>query len=73
MQSKTDKKTVVLEEVQDQIQSAYWHQKQSIVLPSALWSNGEPESYAIVSDSSEHDKRSVLDIQETYPAMRVGL
>jgi len=64
---------------QDQIQSAYWHQKQVTVFPSVLWSNGEPESYAIVSDSLEHDKRSVatfltkivLDIQEKYPAMRV--
>lgn len=46
---------------------------------SVLWSDGDPESYAIVSDSLEHDKRSVAafltkiveDIQEKHPAMRV--
>ncbi|CAM4573558.1 unnamed protein product [Leuciscus chuanchicus] len=87
-QSKTDKETVVLKvdfaenytaAYQDQIQSAYWHQKQVTVFPSVLWSDGEPESYAIVSDSLEHDKRSVstfltkivLDVREKHPAMRV--
>lgn len=46
---------------------------------SVLWSDGDPESYAIVSDSLEHDKRSVAafltkiveDIQEKHLAMRV--
>ncbi|ROL51976.1 hypothetical protein DPX16_2003 [Anabarilius grahami] len=88
IQAKSDKETVVLQvdfaenytaAYQDQIQSAHWHQRQVTVFPSVLWSDGDPESYAIVSDRLEHDKRSVAafltkiveDIQEKDPAMRV--
>ncbi len=68
MLAKTDQETVVLQvdfaenytaAYQDQIQSAHWHQKQVTVFPSVLWSDGDHESYAIVSDSLEHDNRSV--------------
>ncbi|KAL0147062.1 hypothetical protein M9458_057586 [Cirrhinus mrigala] len=68
LQAKADQETVVLQvdfaenytaAYQDQIQSAHWHQKQVTVFPSVLWSDGDPELYAIVSDSLEHDKRSV--------------
>ncbi|RXN14647.1 Sentrin-specific protease 2 [Labeo rohita] len=87
LQAKADQETVVLQvdfaenyiaAYQDQIQSAHWHQKQVTVFPSVLWSDGDPESYAIVSDSLEHDKRSVAtflskiveDIKMKHPAMK---
>ncbi len=87
MLAKTDQETVVLQvdfaenytaAYQDEIQSAHWHQKQVTVFPSVLWSDGDPESYAIVSDSLEHDKRSVAtflskiveDIKMKHPAMK---
>ncbi len=48
------------------------------MFPSVLWSDGDPESCAIVSDSLEHDKRSVAtflskiveDIKIKHPAMK---
>ncbi len=87
MLAKTDQETVVLQvdfaenytaAYQDEIQSAHWHQKQVTVFPSVLWSDGDPESYAIVSDSLEHDKRSVAtflskiveDIKMKHPTMK---
>ncbi len=87
MLTKTDQETVVLQVdfaenytavYQDDIQSARWHQKQVTVFPSVLWSDGDLESYAIVSDSLEHDKRSVAtflskiveDIKMKHPAMK---
>ncbi len=48
------------------------------MFPLVLWSDGDAESYAIVSDSLKHDKRSVAtflskiveEIKMKHPAMK---
>ena len=63
---------------QDEIQSAHWHQKQITVFTAVLWIAERCESYAIISDSLDHNKEAVCaflckildDVQEKYPAIK---
>ena len=63
---------------QDEIQSAHWNQKQVTIFTSVAWSDADPLSYVVVSDSLDHDKkavatflvRAVQNICQKHPHLR---
>lgn len=63
---------------QDEIQSAHWHQKQITVFTAVLWMAETCESYAIISNSLDHNKEAVCaflcnilhDARGKYPALK---
>lgn len=62
----------------DEIQSGHWHQKHITIFTSVAWSDTDPLSYVVVSDSLDHDKRAVAtflgkvvhDIKEKHINMK---
>ena len=58
---------------QDEIQTAHWHQKQITVYTVMVYHREQTQSYIIVSDVRDHEKRSVAAYTQKIITIMLGL